>query len=137
MTSDNSPKPLLSGLPVDLPIASSSEITNPQVRRVSDTSSRTNGASSSTPNSARPRRIIGPRQLAKLRNSLSTRDYAVLGLVAAHRYLTSRQLQDFCFHDHASQSAGARTTTRVLRRLASHGLLDCPRTTSRVVLRTT
>lgn len=124
MTSDNSHNPVLSGRPIDLPLASSNETTSPQVTRVSDTSSRTNSVSSSTPNSARRRRIIGPRQLARLRSSLSSRDYAVLGLVASHRYLTSRQLQDFCFHDHASQSAGARTTTRVLRRLASHGLLD-------------
>ncbi|MEU4194857.1 replication-relaxation family protein [Kribbella sp. NPDC026611] len=123
MTSDNSPRSLLSGIPVDLPIASSNAPTNPQVSGISDAFSRTNSPPSPTPNSSRQRRFIGPRQLDRLRNSLSPRDHAVLEIVAAHRYLTTRQIQSFCFHDHASVAAGARTASRVLRRLADHGLL--------------
>lgn len=66
---------------------------------------------------------VGARQLHRLTDRLSDRDRAVLDLVAQHRYLTTSQLQHFCFLDHQSAATGARVTRRVLRRLEQAGLL--------------
>jgi hypothetical protein len=66
---------------------------------------------------------VGSRQLARLRRSLSERDWQVLRLVAGHRYLSSGLVEAFCFDDHATPASGARTARRVLRRLAESGLL--------------
>jgi hypothetical protein len=48
----------------------------------------------------------------------------VLRGVARHRYLTTRQIEGFWFHDHATALAGARVCRRVLRRLAELRVLD-------------
>jgi hypothetical protein len=54
---------------------------------------------------------------------LSARDRSILLGLAAHRYLTTTQLQRLFFHDHKSQLAGTRATVRVLQRLHGHQLV--------------
>lgn len=70
-----------------------------------------------------PGRRTGRRQLQRLGDSLSERDLAVLGSVAAHRFLTTRQVEGLHFLGHASALSGARCARRVLRRLRQLGLL--------------
>jgi Replication-relaxation len=65
----------------------------------------------------------GRRGLAVVAGSLSARDWAVLKGVARHRYLTTRQVEGFWFHDHATPLAGARVCRRVLRRLSDLHIL--------------
>lgn len=64
-------------------------------------------------------RRAGRRQLGAVRDSLSARDWQVLQAVARHRYLTTRQVEGFCFFGHASALTAARVARRVLRRLAA------------------
>lgn len=117
-----SPEPKL---PVALPAALLNDPLNAQVSSVFGSFSGTDTSPlSPPPQSPEPRRPVGPRQLSRLRSSLSDRDREVLELVASHRYLTTRQVEAFCFHDHASPVSGARSARRVLRRLAGHGLLQ-------------
>lgn len=66
---------------------------------------------------------VGRRGLDELRRALSARDWAVLGSVAEHRYLTTKQVEGFHFADHASQATGSSVTRRVLRRLFSFRIL--------------
>lgn len=66
---------------------------------------------------------VGERGLRAVSEQLSQRDGAVLESVAAHRFLTTRQIEALHFHDHGSPLAGARTCRRVLRRLHALGLL--------------
>ncbi|WP_437770499.1 replication-relaxation family protein [Arthrobacter sp. KNU40] len=54
---------------------------------------------------------------------LSARDRSILLGLAAHRYLTTTQLQRLFFHDHKSQLAATRATVRVLQRLHGHQLV--------------
>lgn len=54
---------------------------------------------------------------------LSARDRSILLGLAAHRYVTTTQLQRLFFHDHKSQLAGTRATVRVLQRLHGHQLV--------------
>jgi len=61
--------------------------------------------------------------LAVIRDSLSDRDWAILGTVAAHRFLTTTQVQAFHFTDHASDLSAARVCRRVLERLRRDRLL--------------
>jgi len=77
-----------------------------------------------------PGRGLGRVGLQELLTQLSARDVAVLELVAEHRLLTTRHLESFCFHDHASPLSGARTARRVLARLERLGLIE--RTVRRV-----
>jgi hypothetical protein len=60
---------------------------------------------------------VGSRGLAAVRRSLSARDIEVVERAAAHRYLTTRQIEGFCFADHATPLTAARVCRRVLRRL--------------------
>lgn len=105
-------------LPVALPAVWSSQDATAQVRVTPTRSGATN-----TPSFPTSPVRVGSRRLARLRSSLSHRDWAVLRLVAGHRYLLTRQLEAFCFNDHASPASGIRTARRVLRRLAQSGLL--------------
>lgn len=107
------------GLPLGLPAAWSSDDIAGQVRASGAPTRGTN--TPPIPASSRPR--VGSRTLARLQASLSERDWAVLRLVVGHRYLSTRQVEAFCFVDHASPASAARTARRVLRRLAGHGLL--------------
>jgi hypothetical protein len=65
----------------------------------------------------------GRRGLALVRDTLSERDWSVLRAVAAHRFLTTRHVEGFCFADHASPLSAARITRRVLNRLLDLHLL--------------
>jgi Replication-relaxation len=60
---------------------------------------------------------LGRRGLVRLSDTLSQRDRQVLSVVAAHRFLTTRQIEAFCFTDHVSALAAARGCRRVLARL--------------------
>jgi hypothetical protein len=75
-----------------------------------------------------PERRRGPglAGLADLAEQLSDRDQAVLELVGAHRFLTTRQLQAFAFHQHTTSESAGRVCRRVLTRLADWGLLQRP-----------
>jgi hypothetical protein len=70
------------------------------------------------------RRGQGAAGLSELARLLSERDLTVLDAVADHRFLTTRQLQAFCFHTHSSNQSAARTCRRVLQRLESWCLLE-------------
>lgn len=74
------------------------------------------------------RRGRGPGRtgLVELVEQLSGRDIAVLDLIADHRFLTSRHVERFCFHDHASAVTGARSARRVLARLERDRLIERP-----------
>ncbi|WOQ17600.1 replication-relaxation family protein [Raineyella sp. W15-4] len=69
-----------------------------------------------------PRRI-GGRALTKLRRDLTDRDWQILRLIGDHRYLTTRQIEGFCFTNLGSPESADRTARRVLARLASGGVL--------------
>lgn len=69
----------------------------------------------------RPR--VGSRTRGRLAASLSDRDRQVLSQIWQHRYLTTAQLQTFCFTQHASDDSAARTSRRVLARLERDGLI--------------
>jgi hypothetical protein len=66
---------------------------------------------------------VGARALERLAGHLSDRDRDILSKVAEHRYLTTAQVQHFCFPDHASDASAARSSRRVLARLERDGLL--------------
>lgn len=68
----------------------------------------------------------GERGLRELLDRLSGRDLAILELVGEHRFLTTVQLERFCFADHLSLSSGARSCRRVLGRLERDRLLTRP-----------
>jgi len=70
-----------------------------------------------------PSQRQGRRGLALVRDTLSERDWSVLRAVAAHRFLTTRHVEGFCFADHASPLSAARITRRVLNRLFDLHLL--------------
>jgi len=105
-------------VPVAVPAASPSD---PAAHDQNAVSMRT-GAATTTP-VGRPSSLAGPRAgrrvVVGLALSLSARDKGVLSSVADHRYLTSRQIERFHFHDHATSLSGARVGRRVLRRLHS------------------
>lgn len=117
------------GLPLAVPVGRSDQGVSAQVRDEFARTREPNTPSvslsvdhSSADRSSLPVRL-GVRQLARLVDQLSERDHAVLRLVGEHRYLTTYQLQHFCFLDHQSEATGARVTRRVVRRLQQAGLL--------------
>lgn len=66
---------------------------------------------------------VGARVRGRLASSLSDRDRQVLTRIWEHRYLTTGQLQAFCFTQHASHDSAARTSRRVLARLERDSLI--------------
>ena len=65
--------------------------------------------------------------LVELAAQLSERDHAVLDVVGAHRFLTTRQVHAFAFaHHHATHESSERVCRRVLQRLERWGLLQRP-----------
>jgi hypothetical protein len=60
---------------------------------------------------------LGRRGLARVQESLSERDRAVLAQVAAYHFLTTRQVEALCFEGHATPLAAARACRRALARL--------------------
>lgn len=100
-------------VPVPVPVASSSR----PVERAQNAASGPIRAATTTPLRRAPSPRAGRRGLATIRAGLSVRDLALLRSVAAHRYLTTRQIEGFHFADHATPLTGARVARRVLRRL--------------------
>ena len=75
-------------------------------------------SSSPAPHRDRAARVrVGRRQRLRIETALSERDGHVLSRIWEHRYLTTGQIQAFCFTAHASPESAARTTRRVLARL--------------------
>jgi hypothetical protein len=74
-------------------------------------------ATTTTSSPGSPSLRTGRRGLAAVQQSLSARDLTVLRLVDEHRYLTTPQIEGWCFADHATPLTGARVARRVLRRL--------------------
>lgn len=56
-------------------------------------------------------------RLRRVHASLSTRDWNLLRMLDAHRFLLTGQLQQFYFHEHATNGAASRICRRVLARL--------------------
>lgn len=107
------------GVPTAVPVVWSSKPTSPTSAA---TNARTRATTTRRLSPSSPSRV-GQRRLAVVRSSLSARDLAVLRTVAAHRYLTTRQVEGFHFADHASSLTGARVARRVLRRLSDQRVL--------------
>lgn len=110
------------GVPAGYPVVWSTGVTSSQVRATSGALGVPTRNDSSRLSSSAGRRV-GRRRLAVIRDSLSDRDWAILGTVAAHRFLTTRQVQAFHFTDHASDLSAARVCRRVLERLRRDHLL--------------
>lgn len=109
------------GIPVALPLGSSQ---SDPFSQVSEQIARGGGTNTPHPSAAeREGRRLSQKQLGWLETHLPERDRAVLELVAAHRYLTTGQLERFVFTGHVSQESAARTARRVLARLERSGLL--------------
>lgn len=113
------------GLPLASPLGSTNDHLSAQVSaefaglREPNTSRTSRSEVTSMPGPAR----IGSVQLQRLEHHLSERDEAVLSRVAEHQFLTTRQIESFCFTGHASAASAGRTTRRVLGRLERDGLL--------------
>jgi Replication-relaxation len=104
------------GRPVGRPIESSGDM---RPGRSGDESEAPSGGNSLPTRGAhsRPGRRLGSRSLRTVLESLSDRDVAVLRSVAAHRFISTRQLERLHFADHATPDSGARASRRVLNRL--------------------
>lgn len=114
------------GLPLGRPARSDDDAVSTQVRSEFPHSREPNTSLIPYPSvlaqPARPR--VGKRVLSVLASRLSERDFEVLRLVAEHRFLTTHQIQHFCFIDHQTEASASRTTRRVLARLQRDGLLQ-------------
>lgn len=98
----------------------SSEGTVPPFRRNTNPLKTTSARPTPASSSSKP----GRHQRALIAQSLSRRDQDILTSIAAHRLITTRQLQRLHFSGHASLSAGTRATNRVLHRLHGHRLIS-------------
>lgn len=110
------------GLPIALPFGSTDERLKAQVSA--------EFAGVTVPNTPHPlaaeqrERRLSRQALERLKTDLPERDHAVLELVAAHRFLTTGQLERFAFTGHASAESASRTARRVLARLERTLLLS-------------
>jgi hypothetical protein len=114
------------GLPLGVPTGTTADDLSPQVSREFGQSREPNTSaapSSEVASAAGTRRALGSRQLARVAAHLSDRDQEVLRIVGQHRFVTTHQVQAFCFLDHQSEATGARVTRRVLARLQRDGLI--------------
>lgn len=110
------------GLPLAPPLGSTNDELSAQVRDEFAQSKEPN-TSALTSAEVTTHSRIGKRALQRLDEHLSDRDRRVLARVAEHRFLTTHQLQAFCFDDHTSEASASRTARRVLSRLQRDGLL--------------
>lgn len=109
------------GIPIAIPSGSESD---PMFSQVRAEVARTGGTNTPHPSAAEnDGRRLSRKRVAWLDEHLPERDRAVLELVAAHRYLTTGQLERFVFTTHSSAESAARTARRVLTRLERTGLL--------------
>lgn len=113
------------GLPLGLPVGSSDDPVSMQVRAEFSGSREPNTSLISDPSVvAKPiRHRVSKHLLSVLARQMSERDFEILRLVGEHRFLTTHQIQRFCFIDHQSTASASRTTRRVLSRLQRDGLL--------------
>lgn len=107
-------------IPVAAPLGSPDLSASNEATRASGALAAPNTDTLSVPSS--PGRV-GGRALGKLRKDLTERDWRILRLVADHRYLTTRQIEGFCFTNLGSPESAERTARRVLARLAGEGVL--------------
>lgn len=113
------------GIPLGSPAGSPLDHLSAQVSRefAGSREPKTSSDPSSEVSSRPPARRVGRRVLAALDSQLSARDREVLERVSEHRFLTTHQIQAFCFTEHQSNESAGRTTRRVLSRLQRDGLL--------------
>jgi hypothetical protein len=104
-----------SNLPLDLPIASSPS-SSPTLN--SGSSEQLSAGNTSRPTESRSQsERLGRHGLAALQQELSERDWAILRSIAEHRFLTTKQVEQLHFTNHATPSSAARSCRYVLRRL--------------------
>ena len=109
------------GIPVAIPSGSSQ---NSPFSQVGPNIGRLRGTNTPHPSAAEiEERRLSRKRIEWLDEHLPERDREVLRLVAAHRYLTTGQLERFVFTTHSSADSAARTARRVLSRLEKSGLL--------------
>lgn len=108
------------GFPIALPFATSDQATDAQVSRLEPESAGANTQVTSSPEITRP---VSAKRLASIEAGMPPRDREVLVAVAAHKYLTTRQVIRFRFTDHGSEDSAARSARYVLARLQRLGLL--------------
>ena len=117
------PSPEGRGLPVGLPVASSTARTQPKLSATPSPLGASNRQPlGSTACTSAPERL-GQQGLEQLRANLSARDQAVVQSVSDYRFLTTKQIEQLHFTGHATPLSAARTARRVLRRLCEHRLL--------------
>lgn len=107
-------------LPLGLPTA---HVSDEASTHVSASSGDLRGTNTPRTTSAEQPRRVRAAVLAQIDATLPDRDRLVLGFVAAHRYLTTRQIQQFVFIGHASDESAARTARTVTKRLRDLGLI--------------
>lgn len=120
------------GVPVGLPTAATTTQSFLPVRRPEGVNAggteRASGVLSPALR-ARARRGPGHLGLQELLSELSPRDFCILQLLAGHRFLTTQHLESFVFAPHLTPLSAARTSRRVLRRLAGLRLVRSLRRT--------
>ncbi|WP_144627367.1 replication-relaxation family protein [Arthrobacter woluwensis] len=67
--------------------------------------------------------MSGRRRVASLAGELSTKDLALLRLLEASRFATTRQLASFTQEGHSSWASALRQTSRALQSLTGHGVV--------------
>lgn len=108
--------------PIGRPVAASSESLSDQVQTADGRSVATKDVPLVVPGFI-PTRGPGQAGLERLAAAVSDRDEEILGVLDAHRFLTSAHVQRLCFTSHASALAAARASRRVLHRLESLGVI--------------
>ncbi len=110
-----------SGVPAGLPTAAATTQTFMPVSGPDEPNAGGTERASGVPSPAlraRARRGPGHLGLQELLSELSPRDLHVLHLLAGHRFLTTQHLECFVFAPHLTPLSAARTSRRVMRRLA-------------------
>lgn len=120
MTSESRPFTPGAALPIGLPTARTPVETSTQV---GTSFGALGGTDTPRTPSAERSRPVRSADLARLDARLPDRDRDVLRVVAAHRYLTTRQIKQFVFLGHASDDSAARTARTVTKRLGTLNLL--------------
>jgi hypothetical protein len=85
---------------------------------------RYSGSASPERRAGRPTQRLNAKQVARLQQSLSPRDKAILTSLEQHRFLTTDHVQRLHFQNHATSTAAGRVCRRVLERLARHGVIE-------------
>lgn len=112
--------------PLVRPAAPSSVSASAEVTGRSASSSPTNTSPLTGAKTPPARRVVGTATRARLRAELVDRDRAILAVLSTHRFLSTHQVQQFCFatsHELRLDSA-AREARRTLLRLRQAGLLQ-------------